>query len=93
MRECEFLCVQEVALEIANSRSQLWILNRVVAPASVSLVSNNRMFQPCEMHADLVRSSRFQLYVQQREPLKRTSNVIERQGVATTSHHSHARAI
>lgn len=46
MREREFLCMEEVAFEMANARAQLWILNRVVAPASVSLVTNNRMFYP-----------------------------------------------
>ena len=59
MSEGEFLGVQEVAFEVANARAELRILDRIVASASVSLVTNNRMLQPREMNANLMCPARF----------------------------------
>ena len=44
MSEREFFGVQELAVEVANSRAELWILNGVVAAAAVSFVADHGMF-------------------------------------------------
>ena len=67
MHEAELLGVQELSLKTAKARAQLWILNRIVPPAAVSLISNHRVLQPRKMYADLVRSSRDKLAAEQRK--------------------------
>ena len=59
MQKREFLSVQELTIEVANSTAQLWILNGVIASGAVSLISNNRMLQPRQVDANLVCPSRF----------------------------------
>ena len=54
MSEPEFFCVQKITVQVTNAGAQLWILNRVVTPASVRLVTDNRVLQPREMNANLV---------------------------------------
>src|SRR5689334_21653968 len=93
MFEAELLSVQELAFEVADARPELWILNRVVTPAAVSLISNDRMLQPREMDADLMRPSRLQLNVQQRESIERLPHTIQRQRIAPATYHRHARPV
>ena len=70
MSEGEFLCVQEVAFEVADARAQLWILDRVVAPSSVSLVTNHGMLQPRKMNTNLMCPAGLELHIEQREAIK-----------------------
>ncbi len=78
MSEREFLCVQEMTIEVADARAELCILDRIVAAAPISLIANDRMFQPRQVNANLVSPPGFQFHIQQRESLKRTSNPIKR---------------
>ena len=64
MSKAELLRVQKMSFEMANARAQLWILNGVITPATVSLVSYYRMLQPCEMNANLMCPACFELNVQ-----------------------------
>ena len=51
--------MEEVAFEVANLRAQLWVLNCIVASASVSLIAHDGMFQLGEMNANLMGPSGF----------------------------------
>ena len=75
--EGEFLCVQKVAVQVSDLRSQTWILDRVVSPSSVSFISDHRMLQPCEMNANLMRSSGIQLNIEQCETVEGLSHSIK----------------
>ena len=55
MLKTEFLRMQKVSIECANAGAQTRILDRVVASTSIRLITNDRMLQPREVHADLVR--------------------------------------
>src|SRR5437868_4091166 len=93
MNEPELLRMQELTPQTPNACAQSWILNRIVAAPSVSLIANNRMLYPRQMNANLMRSSGFQFHLQQRESFKRTPHSIKRQRIATTTYHRHTRAI
>jgi hypothetical protein len=64
MSEGEFLGVKEVAFEVADASTELWILDRVVASASVNLITYDRMLQPREMNANLMCPACLELDVQ-----------------------------
>jgi hypothetical protein len=74
-------------------RAESRILDRIVAAATIRLITHHRMFQPREMHADLMCPSRLELNIEQRETIERTSHAIERQRIASATHDRHARAI
>src|SRR5690348_15622338 len=93
MSKGEFLCVQEVAFEVADARAQLWILDRVVASSTVSLIADNRMFEPREMNTDLMCSTGLEFYIEQGEAIKALPHPIKRQRIATATHDRHARPI
>src|SRR6202008_1596827 len=93
VRESQLLCMQELAVEAANARAQGRVLDRVVAAATVSLITDNRMLQPREMHSDLMRSSRLELNIEKRETIKSPPHAKERQRIASPTHHGHTRSV
>jgi len=93
MSERKLFRVQKMAAKVAHLRAQAWVLNRVVAAAAVGFIANNRMFQPREMDADLVRPARFELHINQREAIETFSHLKQRERTAPAAHDCHARAV
>ena len=93
MREREFLGVEELAVQTANARAETCILNRVITPAAVSLITHDGMFQPREVHSDLMCSPGLKLNIQKRKSIEPASHSVERQSLATAAHNSHARPV
>src|SRR5690349_4408732 len=93
MSERELLRVQEMSPEIAHARASLRVLDRVVATGAVSLITDNRMLQPCEMNANLMRAAGLQLNVEQREAIKPLPDAIQRKRAAAATHDSHSRPV
>src|ERR1043165_7089055 len=93
MCERELLGVQELAVEVADARAKTCVLDCVVAAGAVSFIADDRMFQPREMHSDLMSSSGFELNVQEREAIEPAPHTIERQSIPTTAHHGHTRPV
>src|SRR6476646_3570365 len=82
-----------MAAKIANDGAQFRVLNRVVAARAVSLVADDRMFQPCEVNANLMRASRFEFNREQRETIETLAHTIKCQSGATPAHDRHACAV
>src|SRR5690242_11257420 len=93
MSEGELLGVQKMSAEVAHTRANLRVLDRVVTSRAVRLITNNRMLQPREMNTDLVRAAGFQFNVEQREPIELLPHAIQRKCAASAAHNSHARAV
>src|SRR5690349_14342404 len=93
MRERELLRVQKMAIEVAHVRAESRVLNRVVASGAVRLITDDRISQPREVNADLMRASGFQLNVEQREAIETLPHAIQRKRAASATHDGHARAV
>ena len=76
MPEAEFLRVQKLSIECANAGAQTRILDRVIASTAIRFIADDWMLQPREMHTNLVRPTRLQLNIQQREAIERTPHAI-----------------
>lgn len=64
MTKTEPFGVQKLTLQFADRRSQSDVLNSFIAAPSIDFIANNRMLQPREMHANLVRAASFQFNVE-----------------------------
>ena len=64
MTEAEPFGVQELPAERGDGGAQFRIGNRLITPAAVNLVADDRMLEPREMHSDLMRAPRLDLHVE-----------------------------
>ena len=55
MREGELFGVQKMATKVTHVRAQPRVLNCVVTTGAVGFITDNRMFEPRQMNANLVR--------------------------------------
>src|SRR5258708_1124763 len=93
MAKAELCGVQELATEFAKRGTDFRILDCLVASATINLIAHNRMFQPGQVDADLVRASCLDLDIYQREAIIRMAHEIERQSRAATTNHGPASAV
>src|SRR5258705_11149746 len=93
MRKPKLLSVQELPVETANTGAESCVLDCVVPAAAVSLITYDRMFQPCEMDSDLMRSAGLELNVEECKTIESPSHTIQCQCITTGTHDSHARAV
>src|SRR6266849_6988283 len=85
--------MKKLTPQLCNPRANYRIDYRLVAPSAISFVADDRMFQPGQMHANLMRASCLQLDVKQCKPFKSPPNFVNRERGTSAAHHGHARAI
>lgn len=66
---------------------------RQAPPPAVERIADNGMSDVCEVHADLVRTPRFELHAQQRVHRKTTLETVMSHRVPTVFAHGHARTL
>ena len=80
-------------VQVADLRLESRVLNHVVATAAVRLVADDWMFEPGEMHADLMRAAGFEFHVEQCETMEAAIDAITRQRAPAAAHDGHACAV
>src|SRR5437764_1370688 len=68
-------------------------LARIHCATPVSLVADDGVLHPSEVHANLMRPPRLYLYAEQREPMEATAHAPERQRRAPAATDGHARPV
>src|SRR5215216_4890358 len=93
MVEAEAFGVQELAAQSTDARAQGGVWERLVAAAAVGLVADDRVLDPGEVDAYLVRAAGLDLHVEQREAREALPHAPEREGRAAAAHDGHARPV
>src|SRR5215216_5765158 len=93
MVEAEAFGVQELAAQSTDARAQGGVWERLVAAAAVGLVADDRVLDPGEVDAYLVRAAGLDLHVQQREAREALPHAPERERRPPAPHDGHARAV
>ena len=70
MTKTELRCVQKLSIQLRNRAADLWIRNSLIASATIDFIADDRMLEPGEVHANLMRASGLQLNVKQRKPIE-----------------------
>src|SRR5215207_4537193 len=91
--EAEPLGVEELAAEGGDARAQRRVGERLVAAAAVGLVADDRVLEPGEVDAYLVRAAGLDLHVEEREAREALPHAPEREGRAPAAHDGHPRAV
>lgn len=93
MAKSQSLRVQELAPKSGDERTRAQIRDGPIAPLSVFGVSNDRMLQPCEMDADLMRAASLYHDIEQGEFFEPLPHAKDRERRTSIARHGHARAM
>src|SRR5437764_1339310 len=93
MAETELFGVKELPPQRGDGGAQLRVWDRLIASAAVHLIADNWMLEPRKVDSDLMRATRLDLNVEQREPFVAAAHAIERERGSPAAHHGHARPV
>ena len=82
--------MQKLSIQLRNRAADLWIRNSLIASATIDFIADDRMLEPGEVHANLMRASGLQLNVKQRKPIEAFSISVQRQGDPASADDRHA---
>ena len=78
MSKPKLLGMKELAVELGNLSANLRIPNHIVAAAAVRFITDDWMFYPRKVHANLMRAASLQFDVNEREPVESFTRAINR---------------